>query len=451
MVDTNTPSRNTGIATPETLKLQKSLAAGRTVIGVYVGSTSVNVAQTAMLRGKPALIKVAVENIVPIGDEERALAGVRALKTALAGFDTRKAEIVCVIPGRQVLTENILMPLMPSNEMAEAVRLEVVNSQDFVVEDPVFDFYTAGRVIDNGVEKVSVITAAVSKTVVQNLLAPLAAPFGAFGELTSPGWKSASAGVDVAAILPSSVAFENLIRLSPQYVKEIVAVVEIGMIATELNIYRDGRIDFSRLIPVSGFDFTRSLTGALFTDKGKVALSIKEAEEIKEVYGIPSADDHTLISGKITAAQALALLQPKLEQFAGEIYRSFDHYRQKAQARKADRLIICGGGSRLKGLAGFLTLELGLPVQMGDPLQDIAVIGGGLVRAEDVQRLPLAVGASLWDRKGINLLPPAQRDRKKKALVFMLGGTLAAVLLYGQYWHAKTAGLASGGPGTEQY
>jgi len=32
----------------------------------------------------------------------------------------------------------------------------------------------------------------------------------------------------------------------------------------------------------------------------------------------------------------------------------------------------------------------------------------------------------------------------------LLGGGLAAVLLYGQYWHAKLAGLASGGPGTEQ-
>ena len=32
-----------------------------------------------------------------------------------------------------------------------------------------------------------------------------------------------------------------------------------------------------------------------------------------------------------------------------------------------------------------------------------------------------------------------------------LGAGLAAVLLYGQYIHAKSAGLANGGPGTEDY
>ena len=31
------------------------------------------------------------------------------------------------------------------------------------------------------------------------------------------------------------------------------------------------------------------------------------------------------------------------------------------------------------------------------------------------------------------------------------GGTLAAVLMYAQYVHAKAAGLANGGPGTESY
>jgi hypothetical protein len=45
--------------------------------------------------------------------------------------------------------------------------------------------------------------------------------------------------------------------------------------------------------------------------------------------------------------------------------------------------------------------------------------------------------AAVWDRK----------NRKP----ILLGGALAALLLYGQYEHAKRSGLANGGPGTEQY
>ena len=41
-------------------------------------------------------------------------------------------------------------------------------------------------------------------------------------------------------------------------------------------------------------------------------------------------------------------------------------------------------------------------------------------------------------------------DRQHRAQI-LAGGGLAAVLMYGQYAHAKQAGLRNGGPGTETY
>ncbi len=40
---------------------------------------------------------------------------------------------------------------------------------------------------------------------------------------------------------------------------------------------------------------------------------------------------------------------------------------------------------------------------------------------------------------------------RKQAVPILTGGTLAAVLLYAQYVHARDAGLGSQLPGTEQY
>lgn len=53
------------------------------------------------------------------------------------------------------------------------------------------------------------------------------------------------------------------------------------------------------------------------------------------------------------------------------------------------------------------------------------------------QGILFVVLAAIWDRK----------HRRP----ILLGGGLAAVLLYGQYEHARRSGLASGGPGTEKY
>lgn len=41
-------------------------------------------------------------------------------------------------------------------------------------------------------------------------------------------------------------------------------------------------------------------------------------------------------------------------------------------------------------------------------------------------------------------------DRKHRTAI-LAGGVLAAALMYGQYVHARRAGLASGEPGTETY
>lgn len=40
---------------------------------------------------------------------------------------------------------------------------------------------------------------------------------------------------------------------------------------------------------------------------------------------------------------------------------------------------------------------------------------------------------------------------KRHRMAILAGGGLAAVLMYGQYVHARSAGLASCEPGTEQY
>ena len=41
-------------------------------------------------------------------------------------------------------------------------------------------------------------------------------------------------------------------------------------------------------------------------------------------------------------------------------------------------------------------------------------------------------------------------DKRHRAAIIS-GGALAIVVTYGQYMHAKRAGLANGGPGTESY
>jgi len=53
--------------------------------------------------------------------------------------------------------------------------------------------------------------------------------------------------------------------------------------------------------------------------------------------------------------------------------------------------------------------------------------------------------------QGVLFVSLAAMFDRKHAVAILAGGTLAAVLLYAQYTHARTAGLKSSAPGTENY
>ncbi|HNV23828.1 MAG TPA: pilus assembly protein PilM, partial [Candidatus Omnitrophota bacterium] len=276
----------------EWLKLQETLGQGRCVIGIDIGITSVDVAQVALYKGKPTLIKTAVEAIHISHERERENVTIATLRRALSKFHTKKADIVCVLSSRQIIVEIMIMPLMPKEELFEAVHLEMMNSKRFNIENLIFDFQIAGRTIDNGIEKINVTVAAIDKSAVDNLLAkfmrqqakPLAG-LEADEKVESP------VGLEVTSIIPLSIAIENIIKKSKVRTDEIVAIIEMGTMAAELNIYRNGQLELSRQLSVTGFMLSRSLMRAFFTEQGKVGLTMEEAEQIKKEYGIPSPED----------------------------------------------------------------------------------------------------------------------------------------------------------------
>ncbi|NLE65328.1 MAG: pilus assembly protein PilM, partial [Elusimicrobia bacterium] len=380
------------------------------------GVSSVNVAQTAIYKGRPTLIKTAIVDIDLFNEGQREASTIAAVRKALAGFETRQADIICVLGTRFTITESVVLPIMPEDEIPDAVRLELAQLRHFNLDKPIIDHQIAGTVSEKGVEKMTVVAAAASQSSVDAVLYKFLPPRGRPLVAVDPSvMQEATCGLEVNAIIPLSIAIENVIQKSKFKLNETVAILEIGTLSAELNIYRNSRLEFSRAIPVSGFDFTKSLTEAFFSNAGKVELTLEEAESIKRKYGIPSPTDDFIVYDKITAAQITALLRPKLEQLAGEVSRSFDFYFEKMQTSRIDRLIVFGGGAKMKGLAEFLSVETGIPVHLGNPVQDVEMLFEGVVRdSEEAQKLVQAIGASLGNPNGINLIPEHLRDLKGK-------------------------------------
>ena len=76
-------------------------------------------------------------------------------------------------------------------------------------------------------------------------------------------------------------------------------------------------------------------------------------------------------SGGIELAHINEVIRPVLRQFLNEVSRSFDYYRDHFHDAGISKVILSGGGAKMKGLEKFLSDGLNLPVETINPLQGI--------------------------------------------------------------------------------
>ncbi|MCC6445690.1 MAG: type IV pilus assembly protein PilM [Armatimonadetes bacterium] len=115
--------------------------------------------------------------------------------------------------------------------------------------------------------------------------------------------------------------------------------------------------------------------------------------------------------------QIFDAMLPILGDLVTELRRSLDYYRSRSREGVVHRLVLCGGMARMKNLAPFLERELGMTVEVANPLQHLEVGVKNLSREylnEIAPLLPVAVGLAIRDMIAESARPKA-RPAKKKA------------------------------------
>ncbi|MBF0511397.1 MAG: pilus assembly protein PilM [Candidatus Omnitrophica bacterium] len=396
----------------------KSLMTAKSVIGIDMGPSSVHVAQVVSYQGKPLVVNAVIEDIPAGGVQEKAKVSLEALVKALSHFQTKNESLIFTVSSQQAVVDHVLMPVMPGAELVEALKMEIKNSKYPFGEGALFDHQILNHVVGKTGTKMNVRVAVMDKAFL--------------GQVQGFNFN----GMVLAKIIPTAVALEHLFKNMKTVSGSSTVVLQIGSMSADLNIFKGTTLELSRKLNVTSSDLTRSLMAALSTKLGKVELTWDEAEGLKKNYGIPEPSEEYLVKGKITANQAISLLRPKLEQLIKDITRSLDSYYDKHPESKLEKLVLLGGGTRLKRLPEFLNAELGIPTQEWDPFHDAQFIQAGVLEGcRDSYKLVRALGAALSLGPGINLLPENLRDIKKKLFEKILlaagaGGFVACSFLF---------------------
>ncbi len=179
-----------------------------------------------------------------------------------------------------------------------------------------------------------------------------------------------------------------------------------------------GNSRFSRDISIAGDAITNAISS-------KMNIDFVKAEAIKISEGAPweqpAASSERESSGgliasirgtveKITgeelgydAQDAIAqkVIRNNLQNLLSEISRSIQFFENQASGRTVQKIILGGGSSRMKNIAPFFSKELGLPVEIIDPLRRITVRESLLSEVTAAQET-LAVGIGLALRKVVD-------------------------------------------------
>jgi type IV pilus assembly protein PilM len=370
------------------LEISKLLPTKDRLVGLDIGTRSIKLAELAHQQGKLVLLKLKLQEIESRKDNQDGQ--LDALKNLFRDINTKGVKINVVINCAQSCTKISIIPFMPKSEIVQAIKWEMRNFISFSIDQVVMDYEILQEIAEGGIKKLKVAIACCPQETVNRYLDLLNL-----------------AGIRPSLFTQHSFALRNVITNLCSEEHKTVALLDIGYNFSELLIFQDRELAFSRKLPVAGQDFTLEMTQALASDHGKTELTLEEAESIKKKYGIPSSEYTEILEDKMTSTQLIPLLRPNLEKLVTEIERSFAYYREKEHGTPVESLVLLGGGSNLKNLTKNLSESLRIPVQLGNPAAAFPLSEPSLLNnePETVNRFASALGATLASQGDINLLP----------------------------------------------
>ncbi|MDD5750344.1 MAG: type IV pilus assembly protein PilM [Candidatus Pacebacteria bacterium] len=136
-------------------------------------------------------------------------------------------------------------------------------------------------------------------------------------------------------------------------------IIDFGQSRTGFAIFAGSSLRFTSTIPVSSKEISSLLASQL-------KISVREAEQIRQTEGLWGNQ------------KTLDAIVPALTDLTEQIKKHLDYYHShnlSADATKTpqrvEKILLCGSGASLKGLASFLADSLKIKVELGNPWVNI--------------------------------------------------------------------------------
>jgi type IV pilus assembly protein PilM len=253
----------------------------------------------------------------------------------------------------------------------------------------------------------------------------------------------ASGGGSVAAFVPNCTALYNaFLKCGPVEADAVVCLANIGQETIDIALVKGTDLLFARNLS-GGTKVLDDAIAAAFNVGARKAEALKKDlldldPQSRGRYASGQAEKVTMAAGG-AAGSLSAAIQSSL---------AFCKAQTKIADLRLDKVLLCGGGSRLRGLRGMLRETLRAPVELFDPFANLDLSSLPADDAEQLQAmrheavvaLGLAVGRLDDTLYSLEILPEAVRRRQRfqqRTVWNVLAGVILLGVLGLQAKHAR--------------
>lgn len=295
-----------------------------------------------------------------------------ALKELWDRSRIRARQVLLGVGNQRVVVREVALPWLPEKELRSSLGFQVQEFIPISVEDAVLDFDPLGEFEQEGRRMLRILLVAAQKVMVS------AAVEAVQGARLEP------VGIDLNpfALVRAVGTSDEALDLETAGDE---AVVDIGAHVTNICVHDRGVTRFVRILPTGGRDITLAVARGLGVED-EVAERLKRGEDGE---GGPAQKD----------VERVAL--SRAGSFVDEIRSSLEFYTAQVPGARIWRVLVTGGGSKLKGFIELLQERIPVKVDRGRVFErvksELDLPPDAMEDAEPV--LAVAVGLAIPGRK----------------------------------------------------
>jgi type IV pilus assembly protein PilM len=352
--------------------VQFSFGKAKSIIGLDIGSSTVKAVECAVKSKGIEMVKVGVAKLPPEAIVQGAFlnsaAVVSAIQEAVASAGIKSKHVATAVSGHSVIVKKISLPAMSREELDESIRWEAEQYIPFDINEVNLDFQIVEGSEAEG--QMDVLLVAAKKDLIDDYTQVIA-----------------DAGLQPSVIDVAAFAVENAFHANYESSPDdVIALVNIGSQAVNINIVSRGAPAFTRDISTGGNAYTEEIQKAL-------SVSWEEAERMK-IGGSRHEESQDVVPQEVEDA-----IRQVTDTVLGEISRSLDFFAATAAESRIGRVYLSGGGSLVSGLESAFQGKTNLPVARLNPLARIVAAGSLDARMLEETGPTLAVATGLALRR----------------------------------------------------